>query len=162
MEHSLFLARPQASIHIISWYINTVKTKIEKDNVLPLLPLLANFNVVGLNEFKTKCHISVSGYFSLVSQKSAHPHHSFTCVLVKDRLEPYVTSVGVSVPHQVWFELKCVPDTLLGFCYILSPDSPYFSFVPLGTIQEKIKTSNCNRCVLLSDFNAHCGAWVAC
>ena len=137
----------------MSWNINAVKTKIEKDNVLSLF---SKFDV-SINEIKTQCQVSVAGYLSIMSRDGAHPHRDRTCVLVKDHLWPYVTEMGVSVPGQVWFKLKCVPDTLFGFCYIPPPDSPYFSFVALGRIQEKIKTNSYNRCVLLDDFNARYG-----
>ena len=126
-----------------------------------MLSLFAKFDVVllSLNEIKTQCQISVPGYLSIVSRDSAHPHRGRggTCELVKDHLRPYVTEIDASVPDQVWFKLKCVPDTLFGFCYLPPPDSPYFSYVALGRIQEKIKTNSYNRCVLLGDFNARYG-----
>lgn len=53
-----------------------------------------------------------------------------------------------------WFKNDTLKCRIYTKCCV---DSPYFSLVSLGWIQEKIKTCNCNRCVLLGDFNARYG-----
>ena len=60
--------------------------------------------------------------------------------------------MSVSVPDQVSFELKCVPDTLLGFCYIPSPGSPHFSFVSLGRIQEEKRKEKKRKKIVIGVF----------
>ncbi len=81
----------------MSWNINALKNKIEKGDVLGLL---TDYDV-SLNETKTQCHISVPGYFSMVSRDSAYLHRGGTCVQLKDHLRPYVTEAVV--PDRVWF-----------------------------------------------------------
>ena len=57
----MFLGGPQQArtVSIISWNLNGVKTKLEKDNVKELL---YRYDVISVNEVKTPLSISLLGY----------------------------------------------------------------------------------------------------
>ncbi len=57
--------------------------------------------------------------------------------MIRQHLNCDVIELDASITDQVWFKLKCVPDVLFGFCYVPPPDSTYFSFALLSSIQEK-------------------------
>ena len=50
MDPTPFLTRPQNYISIISWNINSVRTKLEKQNVYNLI---SQYDIISLNEIKT-------------------------------------------------------------------------------------------------------------
>lgn len=150
MEIELFLNRPQKCIKIVSWNINAVRTKMEKVFVMEMLQ---NFDIVSLNEIKTPRH--VPGYVSYVSRDTNNPHRGGTCVLIKQHLNQFVREVDTSIVDQVWFKLTCVTGVLFGCCYVLPPDSPFFSHVSFSSVQAKLKTSeHHNGCIVIGDFNA--------
>ena len=64
MAASSFLVRPQGDLNIVSWNINSVKTKIEKRNVETFLSV---YNIICLNEIKTSLPVLFPGYVSYVS-----------------------------------------------------------------------------------------------
>ncbi len=102
MEAISFLKRPQENINIISWNINSVKTKLEKDHVESIL---INYDIC-LNEIKTNLPVFLPGYTSYVSCDKDNYNRGGTCVFVKTRLNSYVFYVDNNTADQVWFKLK--------------------------------------------------------
>ena len=155
MEVELFLNRPQKCIRIVSWNINAVRTKMERDGVLKMLQ---EFDIVSINEIKTPRFVSLPGYVSYISRDRNNPHRGGTCVFIKHHLSQFVTDVDVSIVDQVWFKLSCATGVLFGCCYVPPPDSPYFSYASFSSMQAKLKTSeHHNGCILIGDFNARFG-----
>ena len=154
MESSPFLVWPQIYISIISWNINSVKTKLEKRNVSDMLN---NYDIISLNEIKTPLSVSYPGYVSIPSRDSNNPNRGGTCVLIKNYLRSQVTQVDISKPDQVWLQLKCQPGILFGFLYIPPHDSPYFSESSFSYIQEKIKESSASSYLIIGYINARFG-----
>ena len=150
-----FLVRPQSNIRIMSWNINSVKTKIEKKDVELLLN---SYDVICLNEIKTNLPVSFPGYVSYVSYDHSNGNRGGTCVFIRQYLSKEIFDVDMSIADQIWFRLKCIPGVLFGACYIPPADSEYFSYTQLSKIQEKIKTSECgNGCIIIGDMNARLG-----
>ena len=88
----------------------------------------------------------------------ANPSRGGTCVLIKNQLISQVSGVDLSIPDQVWLQLKYLPGILFGFVYVPPHDSPYFSETSFSAIQEKLKTvSSVNECIIVGDINARLG-----
>ena len=115
METSSFLIRPQGDLEILSWNINSVKTKIEKRHVQTVL---SYYDIVCLNEIKTSLPVSFPGYVSYISLDKKNGNRGGTCVFIKQYLKMYVFDADLSITDQVWFKLKCVPGILFGACYV--------------------------------------------
>ena len=139
----------------MSWNINAVKTKLEKTNVYDMIK---EYDLISLNEIKTPLKISCPGYISLTSRDMSNPSRGGTCVLIKNQLISQVSGVDLSIPDQVWLQLKYLPGILFGFVYVPPHDSPYFSETSFSAIQEKLKTvSSVNDCIIVGDINARLG-----
>ena len=139
----------------MSWNINAVKTKLEKTNVYDMIK---EYDLISLNEIKTPLKISCPGYISLTSRDMSNPSRGGTCVLINNQLIPQVSGVDLSIPDQVWLQLKYLPGILFGFVYVPPHDSPYFSETSFSAIQEKLKTvSSVNECIIVGDINARLG-----
>lgn len=106
MEFAPFLGGPQNYIKIMSWNINSVKTKTEKGNVLAMLN---SYDIVCLCEVKTALQVSIPGFvcYSSVDQTSAH--RGGVCVFIKVHLCQYVSEVDTSMRDQVWLKMQCTP-----------------------------------------------------
>ncbi len=123
-----FLGRPHQTkklLKILSWNINGVKTKIEKNDVISFL---LQFDIVSLNEVKTPLHTCLPGYIAFKSYDKINAHRGGAVVMIKDCLSTEVISVDTSIEDQVWMQLNCAAGIVLGFYYIPPSDSPYFSF----------------------------------
>ena len=62
MEYAGFLNVPHQKnkiLNIISWNINGVRTKLDKQNVNDFLTY---YDIICLNEVKTPCNVTISGY----------------------------------------------------------------------------------------------------
>ena len=139
----------------MSWNINAVKTKLEKTNVYDMIK---EYDLISLNEIKTPLKISCPGYISLTSRDMSNPSRGGTCVLIKNQLISQVSGLDLSIPDQVWLQLKYLPGILFGFVYVPPHDSPYFSETSFSAIQEKLKTvSSVNECIIVGDINARLG-----
>ncbi len=68
---------------IMSWDVNSVKTKLEKKYVHNLI---LNCDIVCLCEIKTPLKVVVPGFVSYVSRDKNNAHRGGTCVLVKHYL----------------------------------------------------------------------------
>lgn len=155
MDPTFFLTRPQNHISIISWNLNSIKTKIEKSNVSNIIN---QYDIVSLNEIKTPLSVSYPGYKSIISRDIGNPSRGGTCVLIRNSLSTQVTNIDLSKPDQVWLQLKCQPCILFGFLYIPPHDSPYYNESSFSYIQEKLKgESTANSCFIIGDINARFG-----
>ena len=155
MDPSSFLDRPENSVHILSWNINAVKTKLEKDNIYSMIK---EYDVISLNEVKTPLKVSCPGYIRLTSRDMSNPGRGGTCVLIKNQLVSQLSGVDLSKPDQVWLQLRCFPSILFGFIYVPPQDSPYYSEASFSNIQEKIKTEkSVKEYVIVGDINARLG-----
>ena len=154
METSSFLERPQIYISMISWNINSVKTKLDKKYVSDILN---EYDIISVNEIKTPLSVSYPGYVSIPSRDSSNPSRGGTCVLIKNYLSSQVTQVDISKPDQVWLQLKCTPGILFGFLYIVPHDSPYFSESSFSYIQEKMNESSVSNYMIVGDLNTRFG-----
>ena len=155
MDPTPFLTRPQNYISIISWNINSVKTKLEKQNVYNLI---SQYDIISLNEIKTPLEFTCPGYVSITSRDIENPSRGGICVLIRNSLSSQVTNIDVSKPDQIWLQLKCQPGTLFGFLYIPPHDSPYYNESSFSHIQEKLKEeSTASGCLIVGDINARMG-----
>lgn len=123
--------------------------------------LLFKYDVVGLNEIKTRERVSVPGFVTYKSDECDH-NRGGTAVLVKRHLHQCVMSVDTSMKDQVWLRLSLLNDILLGFVYVPPSDSQNFNQNSFSFIQEKIKWSESAGLgvMLMSDVNARFGASV--
>lgn len=158
MELAGFLGRPHQTkklLKILSWNVNGVKTKIEKNNVISFL---LQFDIVSLNEVKTPLHICLPGYIAFKSYNERNAHRGGTVVMVKESLSREVINVDTSIEDQVWMQLRCAPGIIFGFCYIPPSDSSYFSFSSFSAIQEKVADSaTSDMFCIIGDVNARFG-----
>ena len=139
----------------MSWSINGVSTKLEKTNVFSML---REYDVIGLNEVKTMCSVSLPGYTGYRSNEGNNGHRGGTVVLIRNSLCSQVWHVDTSIEGQVWLQLKCIPDVMFGFCYIPPLDSAYFKQELLSAIQEKVKLSFMrNGYIIMGDMNSRFG-----
>lgn len=137
MELDEFLGRPQQHIHsieILSWNVNGVKTKLERNCIQTFL---LKYGIVCLNEVNTSLRVCLPGYTCLRSLNRMSSHRGGTIVMVKNYLPRFAASVDASVEDQVWLILCCAPMVLFGFGYSPRSDSPYFSHQSFSAIQEK-------------------------
>ena len=120
--------------------------------------MIKEYDLISLNEIKTPLKISCPGYISLTSRDMSNPSRGGTCVLIKNQLISQVSGLDLSIPDQVWLQLKYLPGILFGFVYVPPHDSPYFSETSFSAIQEKLKTvSSVNECIIVGDINARLG-----
>ena len=157
MEGEFFLERPQKYIRLMSWNVNSVRTKLVKDNVMEMMQY---YDIVSLNEIKTSLPVLFPGYVSYISCDKDYAHRGGTCVLIKQHLNRYVLDVDVSIVDQVWFRLACVPGVLFGCCYVPPPDSPYYDQTSFSSMQAKIKENRQNKCLIIGDINTRFGITV--
>lgn len=74
-------------MRLVSWNINSAKTKLEKNYVLEMVE---SYDIVSLNEIKTSRSVGLPGY---------------------------VYDMDTTVGDQVWFKLMCIAGVLFGCCY---------------------------------------------
>ena len=163
MEHAVFLNLPHQNnspLKIISWNINSARTKLENINVYRFL---SNFDIISLNETKTPLTVSMPGFISYRSKSvtGAASHRGGAVVMVKNYLAPQVFNIDTSIIDQVWLQVRCAPDIMFGFCYIPPADSPYFSHQSFVAMNEKMLDSKSDlKFCIIGDLNARFGASV--
>ena len=164
MEPTGFLNSPHQNnnnvLQIISWNINGAKTKLEKMHVYNFL---SNYDIVSLNEVKTPMYISMPGYVSFKSNlvSGVASRRGGTVVMVRNYLSQQVYNVDSSMTDQVWFQLRCVPDVMFGFCYVPPTDSSYFTHESFVNLHEKMTDFRGNsKFCIIGDLNARFGASV--
>ncbi len=69
------------SVSIISWNINSVRTKVEKGNVRDLS---CKYDLLSVNEVKTPLSVPLPGYVTFKSSVRGSPERGGTVVLVKN------------------------------------------------------------------------------
>lgn len=139
----------------MSWNINSVRTKMEKMSVRQML---ANYDVIGLNEVKTNEHVHFPGYVTFRSKATQSSNRGGTVVLVRNCIAPFVYEVDTSVNDQVWLQFRNMYGVLFGFIYVPPSDSQYYSHESFAAIQGKIKAKYmCNGYIMMGDMNARFG-----
>ncbi len=63
MEPAFFLRRPQNLLSVMSWNVNGIRTKLEKDGVYNLL---LNYDVIGLYEIILLCLYQSLGTYPIL------------------------------------------------------------------------------------------------
>ena len=163
MEHAGFLNVPHQNgkfLNIISWNINGARTKLDKKEVNDFLIC---YDIICLNEVKTPCNVTISGYIPYRSKavNGAASRRGGTIVFIKNYLSKYVYNVDLGIVDQVWLQLHCVPNVMFGFCYIPPSDSTYFSPQSFVNLHEKMVDyrGNIDFCII-GDMNARFGSSV--
>ncbi len=136
MELAGLIGRPhqiKKLLKILSWNINGVKTKIEKNHVISFL---LQFDIISLNEVKTPLHTCLPGYIAFKSYDKINAHRGGTVVMIKDSLSREVISVDTIIEDQVWMQLRCASGIVFGFCYIAPSDSLFLILLVLCNPEE--------------------------
>ena len=120
--------------------------------------LLLWYDVIGLNEVKTKAKVSLPGYVSYKSDNCGH-NRGGTVVLIRRRLTDSIVSIDTTMKDQVWILLSVLYNIIIGFCYIPSSDSQYFDPYSFSFIQEKLRKSEEKglKTIVLGDMNSRFG-----
>ena len=143
------------SVSILSWNINSVKTKLEKNSVRDLL---YKYDLISLNEIKTPLPVSLPGYVTFTSSVRGSPERGGTVLLVKNHLSKCIINIDTSVEDQIWLQLNIAPRCQFGFCYITPADSQYYSHESFLAIQEKICSNYTHpECLFIGDMNTRFG-----
>ena len=143
------------SVSILSWNINSVRTKLEKDSVRDLL---YKYDLISLNEIKTPLPVSLPGYVTFTSSVRGTPERGGTVLLIKNYLSKWIANVDTSVEDQIWLQLSIAPRCQFGFCYIPPADSQYYSHESFSAIQEKICSNYTHpECLFIGDMNTRFG-----
>ena len=100
MERAVFLGGPQQvrTVSIISWNLNGVKTKLEKDNVKELL---YRYDVISVNEMKTPSSISLPGYVTYRSAVRGSSERGGTVLFIKNYVSKLISSVDTNIEDQI-------------------------------------------------------------
>ena len=117
------------------------------------------YDVIGLNEVKTRERIYLPGYVCYRNTVTSDRHRGGTVVLVRRCLQSSVMCVDVKMKDQIWLRLSHLANVLLGFVYVPPTDSQYFNPISFSYMQEKIirgEEENC-RVLILGDLNARFG-----
>ncbi len=141
-----------------SWNINGVRSKLENDRVQALL---LKYDLIGLNEVKTKAKVSLPGYVSFKSDNCEH-NRGGTVVLIRRRVMDSVVSIDTTMKDQVWVRLSALGNIIIGICYIPPSDSQYFNPYSFSFIQEKLRKSEEEglKTIILGDMNSRFGTSV--
>ena len=98
------------------------------------------------------------GWICIASYDKDNSHRGGTTVLVKNYLSQEVISMDMSIPDQVWFQLRSIPKVVFGACYIPPSDSPFFSHMEFASMQERLTSETTdNRYIIFGDMNARLG-----
>lgn len=144
-------------LKVISWNVNGVRTKLEKNVVVDMLKV---YDVISLNEVKTQMPVLFPGYVSYKSDVRGSKERGGTVVLIKNYLFKDIASVDTSVKEQVWLKFRSMPKCLFGFVYIPPSDSEYYSHDSFASIQEKLRTSDSEEFCIIGDLNARFGTCI--
>ncbi len=147
-----------SELKIISWNVNGIYTKLEKQNVLNVL---TQYDIISLLEVKTSLPVQIPGYISYRGAVVGSAERGGVVVCLRNSLSRWVHSVDVSNGDQVWMRLRNVPGVLLCFGYIPPSDSPYFSSFSFASIQEKMYSCHAEvGYLIVGDMNARFGSAV--
>ena len=140
---------------LVSWNINAVRTKLEKQCVQDFL---MKYDIVCLIEVKTPLRVCLPGYVSYTNNNKVSPHRGGTVVMVKNYLAQSNVRADTGTEDQVWLQLRSLPRVVISLCYIPPSDSPYFSHSSFASIQEKMMENGTDKkYIIIGDFNARFG-----
>ena len=77
-------------MNILSWNINSVKTKTEKT---PVEIFLKTYDIICLNEIKTDLPVLFPGYVFYTSYDKANANRGGTCILISNYLNRFVFDI---------------------------------------------------------------------
>ena len=140
-------------VYVGFWNINGLKNKLEKDNVLQWM---SKHDIVVLSEIHRATVKHAPGFVPIVAKNDSPTHRGGLVVLFKHSIYPEVFAVDKSVPEQVWFRLRCIPDVQFCGAYVAPADSTYFNESSLAEIQAKTSSDEYHY-VIVGDLNARCG-----
>ena len=82
--------------------------------------------------------------------------------MIRNCLANQVYNIDNTMVDQVWFQSKCIPAVLFGFCYVPPMDSSYFNHQLFANLHEKINDYNgFNNICIIGDMNARFGSTVS-
>ena len=135
-----------------------MRSKLENDRVQSLL---LRYDVIGLNEVKTKAKVSLPGYISYKSDNCGH-NRGGTVMLIRRHLMDSIVSIDTTMKDQVWIRLSVLCNIIIVFYYIPPSDSQYFDPYSFSFIQEKLRKSEEKdlKTIVLGDMNSRFGTCV--
>lgn len=139
-------------ISIVTWNINSVKSKLTNANVQARLSVS---DIIMLNEIKTDLPFNLPGYVTYVSRGAQGAHRGGCAILLRNQLNDRLSFMDCSVPDQIKFGLRPYTNVIFISAYIPPKSSPYFSMDSVShlnsTICEAIRENR--SLVLLGDMN---------
>ena len=78
-------------LNIVSWNINSIKTKIEKPHMVSFLSF---YEIICLNEIKTNLLIEFPGYVIYTSYDKINSDRGGTCVFIKKYLNYFIYEIN--------------------------------------------------------------------
>ena len=82
------------------------------------MSFIREFHVIWLLETKTALKFGVPGYNVYLNPSKLNVKRGGIAMLLKCSLEKYVKKIEMSVEGQIWLELSCYPEHMLGGNYI--------------------------------------------
>ena len=117
---------------------------------------MGNHDVVVLSEIHCATVKHAPGFIPIVAKNDSPTHRGGLVVLFKYHIYPEVYDIDKSVPEQVWFKLRCLPQVQFCGVYVAPSDSPYVCDSSLAEIQCRT-TFNGLHYIIVGDLNARCG-----
>ena len=138
-----------------TWNINTVRNKLEIENVMSWLQM---HDIVVLVEIKISKLPHVPGFIPVIA-KTVNSRRGGVALLVKSRLYPDLCHVDKSANDQIWFSFSSVPGVRFGGVYLTPSSSPYFVESDIANLQAKTQDRSL-KYVIVGDMNARVGSKV--
>ena len=120
---------------------------------------MSDHDVVVLSEIHCANVKHAPGFIPVVAKNDSPTHRGGLVVLFKYHIYPEFYGIDKSVPEQVWFKLRCLPQVQFCGAYVAPSDSPYSCDSSLAEIQAKT-TCNGLHYIIVGDLNARCGSTV--
>ena len=131
--------------------MNGLRNKFESDCVLKWM---SRHDIVVLSEIHRATVKHAPGFIPIIANNPSPNHRGGLVVLFKYSIYPEVFNIDKTVPEQLWFRLRSVPDVQFCGAYIAPSDSLYFNENSFAEMQAR---SNDRPCVIVGDLNARCG-----
>ena len=135
------------------WNAGGIKNKTENITVNDFINA---HDVIALSEIKTALPINFHG-FRTIYGNGKHKTRGGVAVLVRNRLYDDICCIDSSVDDQIWFSLSCIPNVVIGACYIPPRNSPYFGDSYFANLHGKILADPHKKYIILGDLNSRCG-----
>lgn len=118
---------------------------------------MSKHDIVVLSEIhRATVNKHAPGFIPIVADNESSNHRGGVVVLFKYSIYSEVYSVDKSVPEQVWFRLRSVPNVQFCGAYGAPSDTPYFKESSLAELQAKSCDGD-KHYVIVGDMNARCG-----